>query len=122
MPTTADKFRHRLNILTESIEEDETDCGKSSETVIGKNKAGYTAGQSRMVGQERKSKNHLRFKNVMDGLTDGPIDTVRERVACPRLKKPTELENEKLKEKKDKARYTATLVAYRCEGAVMKKG
>ena len=38
------------------------------------NKAGYTAGQSRTVGQEQKCKTHLQFRNVMDGLTDGPTD------------------------------------------------
>ena len=47
------------------------------------NKAGYTAIQSRMVGQEQWSENCLNFKNVTDGRTDRPRQGV---VACPRLK------------------------------------
>ena len=44
--------------------------GKSSKG----NKAGYTAGQSRTVGQEQKSENRPEFNNVTDGRTDGPTD------------------------------------------------
>ena len=47
-----------------------------------KNKTGYTAIQSRTVGQEQHCENRLEFRNV----TDGRTDTVRCRVACPRLK------------------------------------
>ena len=36
------------------------------------NKAGYTAIQSRMVGQEQECKNRLEFKNVTDGPTYRP--------------------------------------------------
>ena len=45
------------------------------------NKAGYTAIQSRIVGQEQYCENRSEFRNV----TDGPTDTVRCRVAWPRL-------------------------------------
>ena len=51
------------------------------------NKAGYTAIQSKMVGQEQYRKNRSEFRNVTDGptdrQTDGPTDTARCRVACP---------------------------------------
>ena len=49
------------------------------------NKAGYTAIQSRTVGQEPLCENRLQLKNVTDGPTDGPTDTARCKVACPRL-------------------------------------
>ena len=56
-----------------------------------KNKAGYTAIQSRTVGQELLCENRSEFNNVMDGPTDLPTDlptdTARCRVACPRLKR-----------------------------------
>ena len=51
------------------------------------NKAGYTAIQSRTVGQEQWCENRSQFKNVTDGQTDRPTDTARCRVACPRLKR-----------------------------------
>ena len=38
------------------------------------NKAGYTAIQSRMVGQERYRENRSEFRNVTDGRTDGRTD------------------------------------------------
>ena len=38
------------------------------------NKAGYTAIQSRMVGQEQYRKNHSEFINVTDRLTDQRTD------------------------------------------------
>ena len=38
------------------------------------NKAGYTAIQSRTVGQEQQCKNHSEFRNVTDRQTDGPTD------------------------------------------------
>ena len=38
------------------------------------NKAGYTAIQSRTVGQEQQCKNCLQLKNVMEGLTDELTD------------------------------------------------
>ncbi|MEE3022441.1 MAG: hypothetical protein VX367_07555 [SAR324 cluster bacterium] len=38
------------------------------------NKAGYTAIQSRTVGQEQLCKNRSEFRNVTDGPTDGPTD------------------------------------------------
>ena len=54
------------------------------------NKAGYTAIQSRTVGQEQYRKNRSEFRNVTDGPTDLPTDlptnTAMCRVACPRLK------------------------------------
>ena len=50
------------------------------------NKAGYTAIQSRTVGQEQLCENRSEFKNVTDGPTYRPTDTARCRVACPRLK------------------------------------
>ena len=37
-------------------------------------KAGYTAIQSRTVGQEQKGKNRSEFKDVTDGRTDGSTD------------------------------------------------
>ena len=39
-----------------------------------KNKGGYTAIQSRMVGQEQYRKNRSEFRNVTDGRTDGRMD------------------------------------------------
>ena len=39
-----------------------------------KNKAGYTAIQSRTVGQEQYSKNRSEFRNVTDGRTDRRTD------------------------------------------------
>ena len=39
-----------------------------------KNKAGYTAGQSRMVQQERKCKNHSQFRNITNVRTDRRTD------------------------------------------------
>ena len=50
------------------------------------NKAGYTAIQSQTVWQEQWGEKGLEFRNVTDGRTDGPTDTARCRVACPRLK------------------------------------
>ena len=50
---------------------------------LNKNKAGYTAIQSRTVGQEQHCEKSSEFRN----LTDGPTDTVRSRVAYPPLKK-----------------------------------
>ena len=39
-----------------------------------KNKAGYTAIQSRTVGQEQYRKNRSEFRNVTDRPTDGPTN------------------------------------------------
>ena len=50
------------------------------------NKTGYTAIQSRTVGQEQYCANQSEFRNVTDGQTDGRTDTARFRVMCPRLK------------------------------------
>ena len=52
---------------------------------IQRNKAGYTAIQSRTVGQEQQCKKLLGIQKC-DGPTDRPTDTARCRVACPRLK------------------------------------
>ena len=50
------------------------------------NKAVYTAGQSRTVGQEQQCRNRSQFRNVTGGPTDRLTDTARCRLACPRLK------------------------------------
>ena len=47
-----------------------------------RNKAGYTSGQSRTVGQGLWCKNRSKFRNICYV----PTDTPRCRVACPRLK------------------------------------
>ena len=51
-----------------------------------RNKAGYTAIQSRTVGQEQRCENRSQFRNVTVGRTDGRTDKARCRVACPRLR------------------------------------
>ena len=48
-------------------------------------KVGYTAIQSRTVGQEQQCKNRLELKKC-DGPTDLPTITASCRVACPQLK------------------------------------
>ena len=45
---------------------------KNVTSIFLQHKAGYTAIQSRTVGQEQKCRNCLRFRNVTDGRTDGP--------------------------------------------------
>ena len=43
-------------------------------SISDQNKAGYTAGQLRMVGQGQNCKKRSQFKNVTDGLFDGLFD------------------------------------------------
>ena len=74
--------------------------------ILTNNKAGYTAIQSRTVGQEQQCENRSEFKNVTDRRTDLPTnlptDTARCRVACPPLKIQIEMRDEKKKKYTDK--------------------